>query len=39
MYRWDYHYTPEGNRFVAQALLRDLAAAVPGFPACPAPAS
>jgi hypothetical protein len=34
MYRPDYHYTDEGNRFVARALLRHLGARVPGFPAC-----
>jgi hypothetical protein len=39
MYRWDYHYTVEGNRFVSQALLRALPSAVPGFPACAAAAS
>ena len=34
MYRPDYHYSDEGNRFVARALLRHLAAKLPGFPAC-----
>ena len=35
LYRWDYHYTVEGNRFVAAAILRRLAQLVPGFPGCP----
>lgn len=30
----DGHYTPAGNRLVAEALLRRLAAQVPGFPDC-----
>ena len=34
LYRWDYHYTVEGNRFVAAAILRRLAEWVPGFPDC-----
>ncbi len=34
MYRPDYHYSDEGNRFVARALLRHLAGKVPGFPGC-----
>lgn len=34
MFRTDHHYTEEGNRRVAQALLRQLAAQVPGFPSC-----
>jgi hypothetical protein len=37
MYRPDYHYSDEGNRFVARALLRHLGAKLPGFPSCPAP--
>ena len=34
MFRIDSHYSDEGNRFVARALLRHLAAKVPGFPGC-----
>ncbi len=34
LYRPDYHYSEEGNRFVAGALLRHLAPLVPGFPDC-----
>jgi len=34
LFRPDTHYSEEGNRFVAQALLRRLPAAIPGFPAC-----
>lgn len=34
MFRIDKHYTTEGNRLVAQALLRGIGAQVPGFPAC-----
>ncbi len=34
MFRIDNHYTIEGNRLVAQTLLRELGAQVPGFPAC-----
>jgi GDSL-like Lipase/Acylhydrolase family len=38
MYRIDNHYSDEGNRLVAQALLKQLGQQVPGFPACtPAP--
>lgn len=33
----DFHYSAEGHRFVAATLLRHLAQAVPGFPACPGP--
>jgi lysophospholipase L1-like esterase len=35
----DYHYSREGNRFVAESLLRRLAEMIPGFPACVSPAS
>ena len=34
MYRFDSHYSDEGNRFVARALLRHLGEKLPGFPAC-----
>jgi hypothetical protein len=34
MYRWDYHYTEEGNRLVARSMLRQLGAKVGAFPAC-----
>lgn len=34
MFRIDSHYSDEGNRFVARALLGHLAAKVPGFPGC-----
>jgi hypothetical protein len=34
MYRWDYHYTEEGNRLVARSMLRQLGAKVGDFPAC-----
>ena len=34
MFRPDNHYTDEGNRFVAAAILRGLARQVPGFPEC-----
>jgi lysophospholipase L1-like esterase len=34
MFRPDGHYTEEGNRFVAEALLRRMAAHIPGFPGC-----
>jgi hypothetical protein len=37
MFRPDNHYTTEGNRFVAAAILRELAKQVPGFPACGTP--
>lgn len=35
MFLVDKHYTAEGNRVVAQALLRELSLRLPGFPACP----
>ena len=31
----DKHYTPEGNRRVGRALVRELSAKLPGFPTCP----
>lgn len=34
LFRPDTHYSEEGNRFVAQALLRRLSTAIPGFPSC-----
>lgn len=34
MFRWDYHYTEEGNSLVAAALLQRLHGQVGGFPAC-----
>ncbi len=34
MFRPDHHYTEEGNRFVAAALLRQLAGRISGFPEC-----
>jgi hypothetical protein len=36
LFRPDYHYTVEGNRFVAGALLRRLRERIPGFPGCDA---
>jgi hypothetical protein len=35
LFRIDNHYTDEGNRQVATALLRQLGTLVTGFPACP----
>ena len=35
MFLVDKHYTPQGNRLVALALLRQLGKKLPGFPACP----
>lgn len=34
LFRPDHHYSVEGNRFVAEALLRQLGGSLPGFPAC-----
>jgi hypothetical protein len=34
LFRYDTHYSEEGNRFVARALLRSLSTAIPGFPSC-----
>ena len=34
LFRPDYHYSEEGNRFVAATLLRHLGEKVPGFPGC-----
>lgn len=40
MFRPDYHYSEEGNRFVARTLVSRLSGMIPGFPACgPAAAS
>lgn len=35
MFLVDKHYTAQGNRLVAHALLRELGEKLPGFPACP----
>ena len=39
MFRPDFHYSAQGNRFVAESLLRRLAEKIPGFPGGGAPAA